>query len=201
MLIRSDIYTELQNIVKSDRHRWKSDAYDRAIDAALQAFVLDRPNIAIAELTLVMGKGRYDMPADFVRYLGSDWMTQKIPTWEGGYAPKPRIYAVMKAASGGGRSLIFSPAVNQKMIGAYGSGFEYRYTTKHVMNEVVEEGSVQLEDKPMFITRCLMALMVDLMASNPTNPVQLHHGMSSVPSNASPTAVYDALNRAYQGWL
>ena len=196
---RATVITDLQDIVQTDRHRWKETAFPRAITAALTAFNKDRPLTDTDEFELRTGKGHYLAPDCLIRYLGSYWGTiPDLKPYDSRYpGATPRINAVRQTS---GMALAFSPAPTYKHLGAYGKHFEYWYSVGHVLSE--DDCSITDDDYDLFITRALASLMRDLMAANVTDPVQLHRGMGSqavqIARENTPLATYTALMKAYQ---
>lgn len=198
MKTRSEVITELQEIVQTDRQRWKVTAFPRAITAALTAFNRDRPLIASSALELRAGKAIYAADDCLIRYLGSYWGIEDppIPTWEQLYPGSlPRVVAIRSTS---GMCLQFIPAPSYKHIVLYGRHFEYLYSVGHVLTD--DDCSITDDDYDAFITRALAALMRDLVASGVSEPVQIHRGMGSMPNSATPKAAYDALMQAYNDW-
>ncbi len=199
MKTRAEVIQDLQDIVQTDRHRWKESAFPRALTAAIMAFNRDRPLTATDVFDLREGKGHYLAPDCLIRYCGTYWGT--IPELQP-YDPRypgatPRIHAIRKTA---GMAIEFSPAPNYKHIHVYGSYFEYWYAVSHVLTD--DDCSIVDDDYDLFITRALAALMRDLMTAQVTDPVQLHRGMGSqavqMAKENTPAATYTLLMQAYE---
>ena len=193
---RTEIIQDLQDIVQTDRHRWKVTAFARAISAALTAFNKDRPLTATGNISLRAGKGLYAADDCLIRYLGSYWALEepRTPTWSDDYhGALPRIHAIRTAH---GMAIQFMPPPGAKLINLYGREFEYLYSVGHVLSD--DDCSIRADDIDLFMTRALAALMKELVASNVTDPIQLHKGLGSLPNSATPLAAYEALMKAYQ---
>ena len=192
---RADIIDELRAIVTTDRQVWADSAFDRALKVALNAFNADYPCTATASLILIANKSAYPLPADLVRYLGTYWGEHPpFKPWDESYhGPLPRIYQQRNHLA---PYLVFSPAPTCQHLGVYGDQFEYWYSIAHVLTD--SECTIPAQEYDRFITRALASLMRDLIASNVTEPVQLHHGMGSIPNGATPLAAFGALMQAYK---
>lgn len=199
MKTRTEVMTDLHDIVQTDRQKWKVTAFPRAITAALSAFNRDRPLTATASLELRAGKAIYAADDCLIRYLGSYWGIEAppTPTWEPLYpGALPRVVAIHSTS---GMCLQFIPAPTDKHVQLYGRQFEYLYNVGHVLTD--DDCSITDDDYDAFISRALAALMRDLMAAGVTEPVQMHRGMGSMPNSATPKAAYDALMQAYKEWV
>lgn len=191
MINRAAVIEDLKAIVKTDRTKWSETAFERAVDAALSAFSDARPLTATASLLLIAGQRHYPAPADMRRYIGTDWtFAGNIRPWDDGFpGVTPRIYDVVTAS---GRVIEFFPAPTSKHLTAYGHEFEYYYSAKHVMTNT--DSSIRDEDYDLFVTRCLISLMRDLMVAHVTDPVQMHRGMgSSTPTSATASVIFNTL--------
>lgn len=195
MRTRTEVIQELQETVETDRHRWKVTAFPRAITTALNAHNKRRPLTATANLHLQAGKGIYAADECMVRYLGSYWGMDgnAIPTWCDDYpGALPRVITIHTVS---GLALQFLPAPTHKLISLYGRNYEYLYTVGHVLTD--DDCSIRADDYDLFFVRCLAALMQDLIASNVTDPIQMHKGLGSIPNLSTPIAARDALMAYY----
>ena len=195
MISRSAIIDQLKGILKTDRKRWADVSFERAVDAALSAFADARPLTATHSLMLTAGQRQYPAPADMQRYLGSDWtLSSPVAPWDDGFpGVTPRIYDVATAS---GRVIEFFPAPTAKHLAAHGVEFPYYYSAKHVLTDEVT--SIREADYDLFVTRCLISLMRDLMVANVTDPVQLQRGQGGIPTASTPSVVYAALMDEYR---
>jgi len=194
MKTRAEITAELKSIVKSDKNRWLETAFDRAINTALFALSESRPITMDAEITLISGTRRYDVPADLLHYIGTDWgVNSDIEPWDLAFpGVVPRIFLSNTPT---GRCLEFSVAPNAKHLRVYGSTFSYWYAVAHELTETVF--TVRDDDYDLFITRAMAALMKELVASNVSSPIQLHRGMGSLPNSATPVTAHKELMALY----
>ena len=185
---RTDITTELQDTVETDRHKWKAMAWDRAINAALIALSKDRPYLQTDTVTLVDGQSLYPVPTDFIAYSGTDWGLSLS-------GARPRVVSALKGPALG-KCLRFIPCPSSDVIADAGASFEYRYHCLHVLTDT--ETSLTDAEHDLLITRSMAALMRDLITANVTDPVQMHRGMGSVPNQASPRVAFNALMNHYR---
>lgn len=195
---RSEVISELQSIVLSERQRWKREgAWDRALDAALRALSDCRPLSLEADLSLKAGQRNYPLPDCVFEYQSSDWGSEpKINQWDARYpGPVPRAYTILTPM---GKQLEFAFAPRLKHLAAYGGTFTYRYKLLHILTE--EDCTLTEADEPLFYIRALAALMQELMVSNVVEPIQLQQGTraTNLPESGTPAAVYNALMQAYR---
>lgn len=200
---RSVLIESLGSVMKTDKKRWRDGAFDRAIDGALLKLSYDRPLVLEAELSLVAGVRFYAVPADFIGFAGSDWGKQHVKQWQPNYpglAPRPIVSQGAKTAEAPrGLRLRFTSAPSSLMLAAHGACFAYSYNTLHVLTEA--ECTVLDLDEDLLFTACLMQLVKELIASQVTEPVQLHRGMSDVPREATPLVAYRTLESEYKELL
>lgn len=195
---RSELISQLQSVVLSERQRWKREgAWDRAVDAALRALSDCRPLTNEAEITLNAGQRNYATPECLLDYLGSEWGQEpRIEPYERHYpGPVPRVYMILTPM---GRQLEFAFAPRLAHLSAYGAVFRYRYKMLHILTE--EDCTVVEADRDLLFVRALAALMSELMAANVVEPIQLHQGNTaiSLPESSTPAGVYKLLMQAYR---
>ena len=203
MITATAITEDLQAIVESDRHKWKTGAFSRAIKVGLRALSDSRPLMMTGTLPLVANVAVYTAPSGLIEYMGSDWGNKQAgQPWDSNFGgARPRINALMTpveddSATTYSRALHFTPAPTAKQLACWGSTFSYRYSTTHVLSD--EVSSLHDSDYDLLLTRCLASLMRELMSANTTDPVQLHRGMGSVPTTGTPAAVFQALMAHYR---
>ncbi len=198
MKTRTEVKQELQNIVITDRQKWKANAWDKAIDAALRALSDSRPLTGDAVIRLDTKTRIYPVPECCIEYIGSDWgMEPQIQPHEAGFpGALPRVYMTNSPAC---KRLEFSFIPRQRHLNAYGSEFSYQYKMLHVLTD--EDNTILPENEDLFFTRALAELMKMAMAANVTDPITLHKGMGNVPNEAQPTKAYDALMQAYRDMI
>lgn len=198
MITRSSLIESLTNIVKSDKNRWKSESFERAVSAAIVTLSRDKPLLDTAELVLIAGQRRYALPSDALAYISSDWgRDSQLEAWDTMYpGVMPRIYNERRKS---GSQITFSVSPSSKHIAAYGSRFVYEYS---VLHEITEElNTIATEDEELFFTAALIVLIQELVAANVSTPIQLHRGMGSTPSNSTPVATHRALVLRYKELL
>ncbi|WP_020396107.1 hypothetical protein [Thiolinea disciformis] len=185
---RSELITDLQRIMNSERHRLADKSWDLAIDAALVDLSKGdaRPITLQATLTLVSGQAQYPAPPFAARYLGTDWGLQATqPLWDMDYEPPARVQMTKIM---GKRVLHFSPAPSFRMIAVHGDQFEFYYGENHVLTE--QTCTVLPSDWELLKVRALASLMTELIAAHVVAPVTINRGMTP----ATYTKPQDAFN-------
>lgn len=196
-LTRTSIIEELEATLKSDKRRWRSSAFDRAVSAALVKLSYGRPLTATADITLMVGVQFYDVPDDFIAFDSTQWGKQHIKPWDPAYpGVTPSAYVARHL---NGLQLGFSMAPSAAIVAAYGANFNYLYKTLHILTD--EVCTVSELDTELLMTACQMQLIKELVASHVTEPVQMHNAMSDVPREATPVVAYQLLEKIYRDLL
>lgn len=196
---RTELVSDLQSIVVTDRQRWKDSSFDRAITAALRDLSDARPLSGSESVMLQSGIAAYPVRDCVLGYQSSQWgQWPSLEPWDTHWpGPIPRVFLSRNLT---GKYLEFAPAPTAALIRAYGSAFVYQYKMLHVLTD--ENCTVADEDTDLLRTRALAELMKELMAAGVTNSVQMSRGAPGggafAPLNGSPSTIYDALMRAYR---
>lgn len=198
MITRTGLDAALRSVVETDRHQWKQESFERAINAAIRAVSETRRNHRHDTLHLVAGVREYRAPDDLINYIASDWGDKNVVVHLRGVV-RPRIFSTIHNTQ---RMIEFSFPPNNPHLAAFGSEFNYHYSSLHTvpLDELDETPcTVRLEDYDLLYTWALAILMLDLVAANVTDPVQMHRGMgATVDYSGTPQKAYGVLMNHYK---
>lgn len=176
--------------------------FKRFLSAALPDMQVKRPLTRYAMVQIEAGTGRYALATDdFAALKTHEWGDyERAPKpWEPSYPGKlPLIDVVWDS---GQWWLTMTPAPTALHTAAFGRDVGFWYFAKHVLSDVVNGAAnsttVNEMDKGLLLLRAQAEAMRELAIRNVNKPVQLRDGLSGTPRNSTPSALYEALMRAF----
>lgn len=199
MIYRDALEASLRGVVETDRHHWKQQSFERAINSAIHALSTNaRPNHLHDSIELEAGVREYEAPAGLISYIASDWGDKNVAGYTDGVV-RPRIFHAQHDET---RMIEFSFPPTAAHLAAFGSTFNYHYRALHTLPADINDPTpctIRLEDYDLLFTWALSVLMLELMAANVTDPVQMHRGMgATVDYSSTPQKAYAELQRHYK---
>lgn len=180
------------------KHFPANDALDRQLDAALRALGRYRPRLREGSVTLEAGQATYALPAELVRIVRPLWgRTERAhrKPWSPVYPhglPWPEVLD-----GDDGPLLLLDPAPSAGQIGDLGAEYTFTYTAHPTLGATAEATTLPAADEDLLLQRSLAEAMRDLSVLGVVEPIQFHRGVGSVPANATPSAVREALLRTW----
>jgi len=174
--------------------------FKRHLAHSAEDFARVRPYVRSATLTLVAGQDVYSAPADLVRVHRIRWgdpERRSRKPWDGALwpGPAPRVTPV---GAGPAREFLLDPAPTAAQIDSLGATFPYEYVAAHVIGAAATDTTVEAHDRALLLLRSQAEAMKELATRNMQKPVQLRDGVSGVPRNGTPAALYDQLMERFE---
>lgn len=152
------------------------------------------PRILYGELSLVAMVNEYPAPPGCLMLYGHSWghYTPLTPWDECGPGFPPLLE---RSVDEMGTKLLLCPPPTAKQIAVWGNTLRYRYRVAHeITAEVV---TVDEGQRGAVLLAALIEAMRDLAAE--TTVVQLHKGLSGLPTAGTPAYLYETLIREWEG--
>lgn len=169
----------------------------RHLNAAALALNCGKPRVSTALLTLIADQAAYDLPAGFGELGYDTWGQRRKQPWETGYSG--RLPRLMVADVSGVKKLILDPAPSQANIDDAGASFTYFYHQAHLIATDAANTTVPAIQRALLILRAQVEALRELAMRNITKPVQMIDGHGNQPRNGTPSALYEALLREFEG--
>lgn len=151
------------------------------------------PRILDGELSLVAMVNEYPAPAGCLMIHGHSWgrYARPIPWDEYGPGFPPLLERIIDET---GPRLLLCPPPTAQQIAVWGGTLRYRYRVAHEIT--AEAVTVDEGHHGAVLLAALIEAMRDLSAE--VTVVQLHKGLSSVPTAGTPAYLYEALLREWE---
>lgn len=154
-----------------------------------------RPRTMLGTITVSADVMTYPAPVDMVGAKYPLWGVNergRCRQWDRRYpGPLPRLALV-------GDEVHLTPAPSAEQIAALGSAYKFYYYATHQIADDAAQTTVRAADRHLLLMRASAEAMTELANRSVVNPVQLHRGLGSMPSNSSPAAWARELMRQYQ---
>lgn len=174
------------------------DAFKRHLNHAALDFNRVRPQLLLGALLLVADQHEYTAPADMVTPKYSSWgrdERRSLKPWASNYPGRlPRMSLINDA---GTMKLWLAPAPTSDQMTLLGSTYQYFYLAAHVVGATASNTTVKPADRALLLLRAQAEAMKELAVRNMGKPVTLRDGLSGVPKNATPAALYQQLMAQY----
>lgn len=172
----------------------------RFIDLATADFGRVRPLIRRASFDLTadaISDNCYPVAPDFYEFHSAIWGAgHDIPVWSPAYpGVLPRARSV-RMATGQALELTFAPTSRQ--IALLGSRYGYRYYACHKVDEDPALTTVRPVDRGLLILRAQAEACKELAIRNVVKPIAMRDGMSQMPRNGTPSALFIELMRLFE---
>lgn len=169
--------------------------FERHMTNAALDFGRVRRRTLVGSVALVVNTDDYQAPADLLFFKAPIWgvgeRRSRQPwdkTWPG------RLPVVTVYESAAGRMLHMVPAPTQAQIDLLGATFRFYYFAGHVIDaNDATKTSIQPGDRALLLLRAQAESMKEASMRNIARPVALRDGMSQVPRNGIPAALYQQL--------
>lgn len=167
----------------------------RFLNQALPDMGWKRPITRLGQVTLSAGEANYSLVdyTDFLSYKTHLWEPSGVAPqpWEPGYpGAVPRVNGYKNTT---GWWLGFEPAPSAAHIAVRGSVFKFYYFGQHVIGANAVDTTVPQTDRGLLLLRAQAEAMLELTLRNAGKPVQMRDGLSGMPRNSTPRALYEAL--------
>jgi len=198
---QADLVADLKSSISDAANIFMSidDAdFKRHIDHAALDFSRVRPRSVLGSLSLVADQHEYAAPADIVMPKVSLWGRDEhrsLKPWASNYPGRlPRLKLIDDA---GTTKLWMDPAPTSDQMTLLGSTYQYTYLAAHVIDASAGNTTIKPSDRALLLLRAQAEAMKELAVRNMGKPVTLRDGMSGVPKNATPAALYEQLMSQY----
>jgi len=203
---KADLSHDLKSMLGKSVEHFKKDGLNdfiRLLNMAARALSRDKPLQKSDTLSLIAGQFDYEIPADLVKPMYSDWGKQETKTrlpWNSNYPDRlPTLKLIIVPA---GKKLRLTPAPTAAQIADLGAEYIYYYSAKHEINSQAALTTVDDSDRDLLLLRALAFAMTDLAASSSSLPVQLGPSKySSTPKNGTPSALAESFLKQYEAML
>lgn len=170
----------------------------RFIDVAALDFCRVRPRTLLGEVALVADQFNYAAPDDLLTYKSALWgVNHGLQPWERSWPG--RLPDVRLAENGAVRELHFLPAPSAQQIAQLGNAFKYWYFAAHNVGEVEGDTTILSGDRGLLLLRAQAEAMKEMAMRNIGKPVQMRDGVSSGPRNGTPSYLFEALMKHFEG--
>lgn len=163
----------------------------------LQLLAEKKPLIKETTIDLISGQETYELPDDFFKPHIYNWKTQDaawIPWNKINSNKKPYTLIVQGE---GKKNLKLSKKPTTANINTWGS-LNLLYKADYVLGLNPNDSNVLPNNYQLLMTAILLAALRELCTFNITEPVQLHRGLSSIPTQSTPLALYTALDKQWR---
>lgn len=153
-----------------------------------------RPLLKSTVLTVVADQATYSpAPEDMIVPRTALWSSNGRPQWEQPPPPVPAVYALDSG------SVDLSPAPTAEQIRFYGAQFRYTYLAGHAITDDASTSTLTDADRNLLILRAQVEAMREMAFRNIHKPVSMRNaGGGSMPSNMSPSALFEVLMNEYK---
>lgn len=187
------------NIFGASGSGTRTDAMNRALDAAVRDFNRLLPRIVQDTLTLV--QDQRDYPADpqatafHTTPLVEDNIARSIDSPQRArVVPMP----LLTRGSANAKTWTFRPTPDALTLAQIGTSYPFSYFAAHVLANADADTTLEDEDAPLLLLRAQAECMKEMAIRNIGKPVQLRDGQYSQTRNGTPAALYDLLMQMFE---
>lgn len=169
-------------------------SFERFLAQALPDMQAKCPVTKLGSVTLTANFPQYPLSnaLGFAAYKAQLWGDAcPYKPWEPGYPGSvPRVTASYQV---GQWSLMFDPAPTAKHIAAFGSSFDFWFYGVHSIGDAAIDTTVALQHRGLLLLRAQVEAMRELSIRNSGKTVSVRDGLSGVPRNSTPAALWKDL--------
>ena len=151
------------------------------------------PRLLNTRLLLLAGVNEYPAPTDCAAVLSHSWgQNHRHQPWNESDPGYPPLLTLIQGETG--PLLLIAPAPTAAQIMAWGDGMHYCYRLAHIVS--ASEVTPTEAHRGDLLLAALIEAMRDLAAE--TTVVQLHKGLSGLPTAGTPAYLYETLIREWE---
>lgn len=176
--------------------------FKRFLAQAALAFGRHRPRTMVGTLQVVADQEEYaGLPDDFHFFKSSLWGISPVsgvmpwdPSWPG------RLPDFHDVEVGGVKKIALRPAPTAAQIALLGATYRYYYAAKHAIHATdAAQTTIRAAERQKLLLRAQAEAMREMSFRNAQKPVQILQGMTSMPKNGTPAALFAALIAEFEG--